>query len=104
MNIIRYPTPVDLSRFTRDIRDPDALYGLPTQVRFCRKCVISNQRPNSAVEYRHTRDTRKPTIQFDEHGVCDACNFAERKRHGIDWSVRELQLRELCDRHRRRDG
>jgi hypothetical protein len=26
-------------------------YGLPADVRFCRRCVISNQRPNSDIEY-----------------------------------------------------
>ena len=31
-------------------------------------------------------------------------NFAERKKHEIDWADRERQLRELCDRHRRHDG
>lgn len=104
MDILRYPAAVNLSRFARDLDKPEALYGLPTEVMFCRSCVISNQRPNSVVEYNHTRATKKATINFDEHGVCDACNFAERKRHGIDWNDREKQLRELCDRHRKNDG
>ena len=43
--------------------------------------------------------TKKATIHFDANGVCDACNFTERKRHGIDWADRERQLRELCDKH-----
>ena len=67
--------------------------------------MISNQRPNSAVEYRHTRQTKKDTINFDDEGVCDACRFAERKNNGvIDWEERERELRDLCDRHRSRDG
>ena len=36
---------------------PEAYYGLPRDVRFCKRCVISNQRPNSAVEFQHTRDS-----------------------------------------------
>jgi N-acetyl sugar amidotransferase len=104
MNIVRYPNPVDLGRFAADIRDPEALYGLPREVRFCRSCVISNQRPNSAVEYRHTQGSLKETIHFDANGICDACNFAERKRRVIDWEQRDRQLRELCDRHRKHDG
>ncbi len=60
-------------------------YGLPRDVHFCKRCVISNQRPNSAVEFKHTRDTRKATIAFDEEGVCDACRFAEQKQGTIDW-------------------
>ena len=30
-------------------------YGLPGEVMFCRRCVISNQRPSSAVVFKHTK-------------------------------------------------
>lgn len=104
MDIIRYPATVDLSRFAKNIEKPETLYGLPTEVKFCSRCVISNQRPNSAIEYKHTKETRKATIYFDEHGVCDACNFTERKKQSIDWEERDKQLRDLCDKHRKHDG
>ena len=65
--------------------------------------MISNQRPNSAVEYKHTKDSKKSTIFFDEDGVCDACKFAE-KRISIDWQEREEMLMALCDKHRKNDG
>jgi N-acetyl sugar amidotransferase len=104
MDKIPVPAAVDLRDYAPDIKNPPAKFGLPTEVRFCRRCVISNQRPNSAVEYQHTRESRKATIHFDEEGVCDACRFAERKRTQIDWADREKQLRELCDRYRRTDG
>src|SRR5690349_5540270 len=104
MDIIRYPQPVDLSPFAKDAPHPQALYGLPEDVKFCKSCVISNQRPNSAVEYKHTKESKKKTINFDDNGVCDACNFAERKKKVIDWEARERQLRELCDKHRKNDG
>ncbi|MEP7225720.1 MAG: N-acetyl sugar amidotransferase [Gemmatimonadales bacterium] len=79
-------------------------YGLPREVKFCTRCVISNQRPNSTVEYQHTGDSKKETIRFDAEGVCDACRYAELKRTKIDWASRERQLVELCDRYRRHDG
>jgi N-acetyl sugar amidotransferase len=79
-------------------------YGLPADVRFCRRCVISNQRPNSAVEYAHTSASKKTTIHFDAEGVCDACRFAESKRKNIDWAARDRELRALCDRFRKMDG
>ena len=82
----------------------EALYGLPGEVRFCKTCVISNQRPNSAVEYQHTKESRKQTIQFDASGVCDACRLAEQKHGMIDWKDRERKLKALCDRYRRDDG
>jgi N-acetyl sugar amidotransferase len=81
----------------------EAFYGLPKHVRFCRKCVISNQRPNSAVEFTHTRASVKATIAFDEEGVCDACRIGERKA-SIDWAERDRELRALCARFRRSDG
>lgn len=58
------------------------------EIRFCKRCVVSNQRPR---------------IRFDAEGVCSACRFAERKA-AIDWDTRERELIALLDRHRSRDG
>jgi len=82
----------------------EAKFGLPSEVRFCKVCVISNQRPNSAVEFAHTRDTKKETIHFDDDGICDACRYAERKEREVDWEERERELQALCDRFRSRNG
>lgn len=79
-------------------------YGLPAEVKFCKRCVISNQRPSSAVEFKHTRESKKSTIQFDEDGVCDACRYAEQKLRLVDWDERRTKLRELCDKYRSRNG
>lgn len=70
-------------------RDVQKLYNLPSEVKFCRKCTISNQRPR---------------ITFDENGVCSACNFAVVKENEFDWEKREQELLELCDRYRKNDG
>ena len=51
----------------------EAKYGLPCEVKFCKKCVMSNQRPTSSVEFKHTKDKKHVAINFDENGVCDAC-------------------------------
>ncbi len=104
MQMIKKPADVDLSRFDESHGKLEAKYGLPEEVQFCKKCVISNQRPNSAVEYAHTKQSVKKTINFDAEGVCDACRLAEQKYDIIDWANRELQLRELCDKHRSKDG
>lgn len=69
-------------------RDVIGQYKLPTEVRFCRKCTISNQRPR---------------ITFDEEGVCSACRFSEAKR-AFDWEQRERELVDLCNRHRKSNG
>lgn len=104
MHKIARPLSIDLARFDRSEDQLEAKYGLPDEVKFCTKCVISNQRPNSAVEYEHTKASKKQTINFDDHGVCDACRVAEQKKRTIDWNERERQLRELCDRYRSKDG
>ena len=64
-------------------------YNLPSEVRFCKKCTISNQRPR---------------IVFDDEGVCYACRYAHYKYNEVDWDMRRKELRDLCDRHRRTDG
>jgi N-acetyl sugar amidotransferase len=104
MKKIQYPSPVDLRDFAKDNRDSKVLYGLPKETIFCKKCVISNQRPNSAIEYNHTQESKKDTINFDTNGICDACNFAEKKQNSIDWAERERELIDLCDQHRKHDG
>ncbi|WP_272010090.1 N-acetyl sugar amidotransferase [Roseovarius sp. ZX-A-9] len=84
--------------------NPHRKYGLPAEIKFCTKCCVSNQRPSSTVEFRHTEASKKKTIQFDAEGVCDACRMAERKAREIDWDERERKLVELCDKFRSRNG
>jgi len=80
-----------------------AFYGLPNEVKFCIKCVMSNQRPTSTVEFKHTKESKKTTMNFDEDGVCDACRSHEIKQN-IDWGMREEELIKLLDKHRKNDG
>jgi N-acetyl sugar amidotransferase len=70
-------------------KDVQGRYKLPSQVRYCKLCTVSNQRPR---------------ITFDAEGVCSACSYANYKRTQVDWADREKELRDLCDRHRRHDG
>jgi len=104
MNRIPAPLRTDKSYFSCEENTHETKYGLPSTVRFCVRCVISNQRPNSAVEYSHTKASKKATIAFDDDGVCDACRFAERKQAEIDWSDREQRLVALCEKFRSRNG
>jgi N-acetyl sugar amidotransferase len=62
---------------------------LPKEVVFCKNCVVSNQRPRT---------------RFNEEGICSACQWAFEKDHSVDWTTREKELRELCDKHRKNDG
>lgn len=81
----------------------EAKYGLPQSVAFCKRCVMSNQRPTSTAEFKHTIESKKVTLCIDEAGVCDACRYAEVKEQ-IDWKKREEELIRLLDRYRRNDG
>ena len=80
-----------------------AFYGLPQHVEFCKKCVISNQRPNSTVEFKHTQKSKKQTISLGSDGICDACRTAEEKEM-INWKQREEELLQLLDKYRKNDG
>ena len=60
-----------------------SLYGLPEEIKFCKKCIISNQRPSSSVEFK-SQNNQKKGIVFDKDGICDACNYNEIKNK-IDW-------------------
>ena len=82
----------------------EAWYGLPPEVKFCKRCVISNQRPSSSVEFKSTIKDKKEVINFDDEGICAACRYHDEKETGIDWKEREEVLWKLCDKFRRNDG
>jgi N-acetyl sugar amidotransferase len=63
--------------------------NIPKEVKWCRKCVISNQRPR---------------VIFDEDGVCSGCHNNSYKNDSVDWQKRESELIDLLDQHRRDDG
>ncbi len=82
----------------------NTMYNLPSEVKFCKKCVISNQRPASYPEFKHTRDRKGAKyMNFDDEGVCDACNVAKQKNQ-IDWKKREEELVTLLDKYRSNNG
>src|SRR6266700_1202894 len=86
------------------MRTYEAYYGLPPEVKFCTRCVISNQRPSSTVEFKSNLNEKKDVIGFDKAGVCSACRYHEAKEHGIEWSEREYILKQLLEKFRRNDG
>lgn len=82
----------------------NAFFGLPSEVYFCRSCVISNQRPSSTVEFKHEKEEKKKTIGFADDGICDACHYHQEKANRIDWKNREDQLVSVLEKFRRNDG
>ena len=61
---------------------------VPKEVKWCKKCLISNQRPR---------------IIFDNDGVCSGCRNNDHKNK-IDWKLREKELADLLDKHRNKNG
>ncbi len=92
--------------FVRDAQEGllEVKYGLPPEVRYCRRCVTSNQRPSTSVEFRYAIDSKKSTSYFDDDGICDACRYAEQMDHVADWEARRAELTALCDKYRSRSG
>jgi len=84
-----------------------ALWGLPEKVIFCKKCVISNQRPGSVPEFKSKNskniEIKRSTINFTD-GVCSACRYHEYKYNKVDWKSREEELLRLLDKHRKSNG
>ncbi|MEN6348188.1 MAG: N-acetyl sugar amidotransferase [Syntrophomonas sp.] len=104
MSLYKRFTPTNYTDYAEEDSNLKTFFGLPAEVQFCKKCVMSNQRPNSCMEFKHTYDSKKETIHFGDDGVCDACKASESKFKNIDWVAREQELVELCNRYRRNDG
>src|SRR3989344_2299600 len=79
-------------------------YGLPEEIKFCKKCVMPNTRPSSSNEYAHTASREHDFIKFNEEGICSACRFCEAKDKNINWEEREKELIALLDDYRSSDG
>ena len=83
------------------------LWGLPEKVIFCKKCVVSNQRPGTVPEFKNknSKDSKlqKSTIGFD-NGICSACLYHDYKYNVVDWKSREQELLKLLDKHRSKNG
>lgn len=82
----------------------EAYYGLPSEVKFCKRCVISNQRPSSTIEFKSTTEQKKHSIEFDDEGICSACRYHDEKETNINWQEREETLLKLLDKFRSKNG
>ncbi|HAW20653.1 MAG TPA: N-acetyl sugar amidotransferase [Flavobacteriales bacterium] len=80
----------------------ESRYGLPSKVKFCKLCVMSNQRPSSTVEFKNVDKKQGLIIHDDE--ICEGCRQHHRKWHEIDYEARQKVLEEVLDRHRSKDG
>tara|TARA_X000000950_G_scaffold252977_1_gene315552 strand:- start:656 stop:1873 length:1218 start_codon:yes stop_codon:yes gene_type:complete len=74
------------------------------EVLFCKKCVMSNQRPGSTIEFKKTSTIEKNSINFNKQGICNACHYKTIKDNDIDWKEREYELNQLCSKYRSRNN
>lgn len=55
---------------------------------YCKKCVMPST---------------KPDLHLDDEGVCNACRSYETRKE-VDWSKRKLELIEILERYKNKDG
>jgi N-acetyl sugar amidotransferase len=78
-------------------------YGLPEIVKFCKLCVISNQRPSSVVEFRSSDEKTKAGIVLNDNQICSACLYNNYKKK-VDWKKREIQFFDFLAKYRKNNG
>ena len=101
--LYNYPEQVNKNNYQKKYSEAKAFYGLPNKVNFCTSCVISNQRPSSSVEFQNDGSQPKKVIAFNQEGICDAC-MVKKDKQKINWKEREIELRDICDRYRSKNG
>tara|TARA_Y100000310_G_scaffold336091_1_gene419741 strand:- start:352 stop:1566 length:1215 start_codon:yes stop_codon:yes gene_type:complete len=78
-------------------------YGLPLDIKFCKECTRSNQRPAVTQEFLQTNNQKKNYVEL-ENNICGGCKFNHIKNNIINWNEREKKLEELCKKFRKNDG
>ena len=81
----------------------EVYFGLPRKVKFCKKTLISNQRPSSEIEFKHNKKTKKKTLHIDKNFISDTWKYSRMKKK-INYKKREEELLKLLDKHRNKHG
>ena len=74
-----------------------SMYGLPTVVEHCAKCLMTNQKPHSVNETESKKGSAKRGMTIHGDGLCDACHYSVKKSEEIDWFAREKKLIEKLE-------
>ena len=98
------PKKINYNHYKENIKNPKSKLGLDKEIKFCKKCVISNQRPSSTIEFKNEKGEKKKVINFTDDDICSACIFNEEKEKNIDWKDRDKKLRNLLDKFKSNDG
>ena len=66
------------------------LFGSPKKVIFCKECVMSNQKPDTTLEYQHEFSRKGSTyLKIGNDGICQACKYCKSKYKTVHWKKRE---------------
>ena len=65
------------------------VHVMPENVIWCKKCVISNQRPR---------------ITFDEDGICSGCLVHDEKYFNINWAKKAKEFKILVANYRNKNN
>ena len=82
----------------------ESIFGLPSVVKHCKKCLMTNQKPLSVNESKNKRGSKKSGMPIENDGLCAACHYSTKKDLNIDWDIREKKLLKMLDKYRRNDG
>jgi|TARA_B110000858_G_scaffold197028_1_gene257370 N-acetyl sugar amidotransferase len=80
----------------------NSIYGLPEEIKFCKSCIMSNQRPSSVIEFKNKGESKKG-INIDKDLICDACKYHQIKK-SINWQEREKQLFKFLKQFKKNNG
>ena len=80
-----------------------SLFGMPEDIIFCKRCIISNQRPISTIEFKSKNTLNKKGIDIAVDSICSACKYTDIKNK-INWDDREIKLKKLLDKYRKKNG
>ena len=56
------------------------LFGLPNKIIFCKKTLISNQRPISSIEFEHKISSKKKTLHINKNYISDSWRYSRQKK------------------------
>ena len=97
---------IDSNIFVGDKNAKISKYGLPNDVKYCKKCLTSNQRATTRSEQRIKKldqDIQDKTLKFFDDNICGACKIKEGWKN-IDIEKRKNDFLKILEKYRSKNG